>query len=243
MIAAARKGLDKVLEGLNPDHVEEQRRVNVDNMLPTLNLLFQQIVEQFTDVEDALENVIPYILSNNKTISSPQEINAFFSAVFGDPDNQDKLKTYLPGLYASGLIQQSYNHGYNNFQLTTRDMQSPWGIGFGLKGSPESPLLLTVDGPAGHVFGGRSVYVHYKFMSILGVFIADGVKDCSYILQDRIPKAHEKCSGCTFKTSRQDLLDHYKNLVNQLTFHDDPFPNTLWYIHPDGGEQQIDLEH
>ena len=50
MIAAARNGLDKVLEGLNPDHVEEQRKINVETSA------ISSVYEKFHEMVESREN-------------------------------------------------------------------------------------------------------------------------------------------------------------------------------------------
>ncbi|GAG50666.1 unnamed protein product, partial [marine sediment metagenome] len=68
---------------------------------------------------------------------------------------RDKVENWITGDFLTGIIQDSYDAGYNDFVLTTADTEIN-EMGNGLEGTEENPIKLDIKGIAGYRCGDNS---------------------------------------------------------------------------------------
>ena len=261
---AARLDLDRILEGLNPDFVDEKKP------LPVEQSDFSEVLRQyraFNEWKPTLEDMGPYNLldatlkrtAKIKTILPPAAINALFSSIITNDYNADRMTFFI-----SCLIQNSYNAGYNDFLLQTLDEETNY-LCRNLQGTKDNPLKVTVTGNGTSHLGGESQYI---FLTVHGdawglgpgvrdsTFIldgddlgnlgwhpidsmsSDGSLRSTYVLKGKIGSdAGRTCSDCTFKVYNQDAV---KKLYIPPTIYNFP-TNTIILV--ENGIEKVIVEN
>ena len=241
---AARLDLDRILEGLNPDSVEEKKP------LPVEQSDFSDVLRQyraFNEWKPTPEEMGPYhFLDANlkrtakiKIILPPSAINALFHSIITHDHDADKMTFFI-----SRLIQNSYNAGYNDFFLQTLDEETNY-LCRNLQGTKDNPLKVTVTGNGTFHLGGESQHI---FLTVYGdawglgagvrdsTFILDGddlgylgwhsddsmTSDGSlrstYVLKGKIgPSTGRFCDNCTFKVYNPDTIKKLRDIPQTNT--------------------------
>jgi len=88
------------------------------------------------------------------------------------------------GLMMAKLLQKSYNSGYNDFALATRNSFISH-IGTQLKGNVESLLNLTIYGNVGHSFGINSRDSDFTINGDANLWFGFGSENCSFTVDGK----------------------------------------------------------
>ena len=102
------------------------------------------------------------------------------------------------GLFISALIQNSYNAGYNHFQLNTQVLKERNYLAYDLKGIPENPLHLVVNGNVGDSFGQYSSYGHFTVKGMTMSFLSRASEHCTFVLEHIFLKELESVRHNTY---------------------------------------------
>ena len=194
MIAAARNGLDKMLEGLNPDHVEEQRKINVEtSAISAVYEKFQKSAEtpheyHFTAFDSIglewLTDVLP-----------PELISQLWQVISSERDD-------LSPHFLNRLIQNSYDAGYNDFVVDVRETSPPQHIGRCLQGTATRKLELAVMGNLGFMNGSNMRYVNYCVDGKVGYSFGYHAQHSSLIVDEATNWFGEETTDCTLIARR-----------------------------------------
>ena len=231
MIAAAQHDLDKILEGLNPQIIEEGKKIVVTGAD------LKQVVEYYiTFLDEEIKNkgvmpIFPFILS-------PAQIRAFFQAalIF-----EDHPKNYHLGTFTSKMMEQSYSIGHTQFTLD-QVFVVPTPICENLHGRKEQPIEITLEGRWGkNSVGSDSRYCHFRFTEdyreqfyYLGSrsrychFIFEGDAHVSTYYSDMLLLGNRFCE---YKTTQRETLQKLCNNIKTGLGH------KIYFIHPDGSEE------
>ena len=156
----ARLDLDRILEGLNPDFVEEKKKIKMKGG-DKLERVCRKY-EQFCKMEQAqLTKADARFVRNPRSrfhglrlpeVLSPVEINSFVQSKLLDDD-----PVFESGLFLSKLIQNSYAAGFQDFKLL---LDKPkWIFPQHLLGYFSNPLKMVIHGSLNH-YGKGAEGVH-----------------------------------------------------------------------------------
>jgi formylmethanofuran dehydrogenase subunit C len=133
------------LFGYKADDVETVREVEAqDNISPVLG--------QYIDFIDSNKN---YSELEVRDILAPNEINQFLQ-ICKTFDHDRCTKDVSMGIFASKLIQNSYNYGYNHFTIDTSDCDKISFLGSHLEGEIANPIKIKINGSVGQGALGHS---------------------------------------------------------------------------------------
>jgi len=147
---------------------------------------------------------------------TPEQIGTFLltTAVYKEHRNYSNNTGY----FITRLVQTSYNHGFNKFELNTKALPKKINnIGWSLKGKKSRLLELCVDGDVGNCYGAYGRYLSLKSNG-------DSEDWCGY-----------KARHCVFKTSNIKVLEMLKEYLKMLK------GNKVYFINPDGSEVCVEL--
>ena len=162
----ARLDLDRILEGLNPDSVEEKKRIKVQggNKLARVCRKYEQfykIDQHFSNIQWQLKK--DRFVRNPRyrfhglrlpEVLSPVEINSFVQSKLDvELDFDTRFKSEL---FLSKLIQNSYAAGFQDFKLL---LDKPnWSFPWYLLGNFSNPLKMAIHGSlSSHGYGVEGV--------------------------------------------------------------------------------------
>jgi hypothetical protein len=109
-----------------------------------------------------------FFKTKSDLILTPEEILAF-SLTYQLPEKN--MFEGFEGEYLSKLIQNSYNHGHNDFTIARRDNLIQDHVASWLEGSEDNPIKLTVNCGVGRLFGFKSQYLTAKMNHNAGYFL------------------------------------------------------------------------
>jgi len=135
-----------------------------------------------------MDNIISYINKFEFEILNPSQINNAAQRIITEEDSDYK------GLFISKLIQDSYNSGFNDFILTTRDNWIDY-LCYGLDGKEDNLLNLTLHGIAGTHFFAYSTNSIITIDGDVGMF-------CGY-----------SCTNLYFKTPNNSIYKKLREMV------------------------------
>lgn len=203
-------GIEGLVEGYVPGVVEEDR-IEVAGEDRFAELLEKYVgylsVPDFGQDHEVIEKSITEILT-------PEEIDAFLQATAAYEDQEwFKEKT---GFFISRLLQNSYNHSYNNFSLNMENIYPVNYICFKLTGTKERPIMVTIEGNVGYCLG----------------FCSQG--DSCFTIKGNVGEGSGvRAQRSTFKTTNSGAVDVLKRFVPKEQ------GNKIIFILPDGREQII----
>ena len=163
----ARGELDKILGDINPDYVEERKKMVSDyNPIRSVIEKYLLLLEDYEDYFGALSGVINTTAWSITDVLKPSEITAFYDFAVQNKcefkDDRDITREYVLGDFTRKLTQNSYDAGYNNFSFHSHSL----GLISKLYGSENNPLVISVDDVGS--------------LDILGSTYYRG-KDCNYV--------------------------------------------------------------
>jgi len=204
--------LDKIME-INP--FENQKSQNEPEKEKKVEYEKDEAVEKTLEQYSIIKREKRYLSNYNEAANvlyfnlTPEQINISLQRMMVDTP-KDVLEHSVTGMFLSHIIQKSYDGGHNDFVLNTMETQIPY-IGYGVKGTRENHLKITVKGNAGDGFGCLSkecVYNAGKVKSISNSF------NCIFNIDDIAePEEVKDASNCTFITSNKELYD----VINENT--------------------------
>ena len=260
---AARLDLDKIVEGLNPDFVDEKKKIKMKggNKLERVCRKYEQfckIVLAQLKQADARFVRNPRSRFHGLRVSevlSPVEINSFVQSKLLDDD-----PVFESGVFLSKLIQNSYAAGYNDFQITL-DCAIPFPNY--LEGKKNNLLKIVVEGGIGNgaehltfvdlTVSGRCQSIG-NWTSYSSITAHGDVAEYScYQACDSIFTFHgkvclddsceppytdyaEQSQRCVFKTSDLETLTHCVKRIDKNC-------HKIYFIHPDGSEELKREDH
>ena len=211
---------NEFLAGYEPGQLEETRKVQ------TVGSGLSELMRKYELELDRFELFLEVYNSNITEVLTPSEINSFLQTTqqFGGHQNY----SWCTGRILSILLQNSYNKGYNHFNLETINLPRISGIGY-LIGKEENHLVLSVQGDVGNV--GRRI--QYSIFTINGVveggFGAHALNSTFIFNGPNRGDLGFGAEDCTFKTPIWDNIQKMKEII-QINR-----GNTLIYI--DHGEE------
>ena len=209
----ARKDLDKIVEDINPEAVEERRKYNVESEYAPLLQKYESFLKNYeiTPTARLLEPVTEVLL--------PDQINSFLQATI----NYENYPHYaFTGQFVAWLIQNSYDAGHNDFHLETNHLTTPLSyLGSAidkssllritslpplrlLKGSKERMLRIEILGNAGILLGNDATHVAYKCSGNVATSCADKATYCSFQIGDELEDI-SRALHCEFVMGRVGL--------------------------------------
>ena len=156
------KGIDDLFRGFDAEKPEEEKPIEVvgADRFKALTAAYERLLEVET-IPEADEEMEKMTL-----VLTPNDINAFLQTIFRYEQN---IKySWRTGELISKLIQNSYNAGYNDFNLSTVNLKKIHDVGIELKGRKEQPIRITVIGNTGDHCGIRSKNLIYHIQGNTG---------------------------------------------------------------------------
>jgi len=141
-----------------------------------------------------------------KPCLTPAQIAIFLHEAIRTSTKQ-KIENAVTGIYLSGLIQESYNKGNNNFFLNTQDGKIDF-LGSDIIGEPSRPVKILITGNAGHCIAERSRHCKYY---ITGTIIVPDALDGGRV------------GGCVFETPNKRTYEQLRTIqIRRETYLKDP---------------------
>ena len=247
------RGLEELLEQLQPNSLEEQRKLLVVGNSP-LKSLFEKYE---SGLSASTYSQLHRVLGSVSEVLTPSEIDAFLQATLPYENTLPDKNTFGYVLntskFITGLIQNSYNAGFNNFVIHTLNIKPFDSLGSiqvhdpaskcresycnqkeGLMGELSRPIEITYVGNVGSHFGLRSTGVHYTVKGNAGYGCGPVATDCTFTLEGKV--AHfdtEQSQRCIFRTSNRELLQQMKD---EIIFH------PIVFIGEDGSLQRYEVK-
>ena len=171
-------GFDDFLAGYNPGELEATRTVQV------VGTDFSELLRMYEKVLDgeghASYDYVGFVRNNREVteVLTPAEINSFFQATNRYEDHQ--LYSKKTGSMVSGLIQNSYNRGYNNFFLNTKNLPRISNLGAHIIGTKDDPIHISVEGNLCNKVGFAAYYSHFLLNGAVGIFGGWEAKHCTF---------------------------------------------------------------
>ena len=234
--------------------MENENRSSVEDVLKR----YEEAV--LGDSDNVLEVVSSLRRHNIKDVLMPEELNEFLQATkrFAEHDHYN-----ITGLFMSQLIQNSYDAGNTEFTLDVKDRPMIHALGQNLRGTPTRPLVLNIDGAAGHLCARDSCYVEinvsgdaesdfgaYVRCSALNVggepgpFLGVGARNSTFTVGKYETAAPiVDAINCIYRTSDERALH---NLIEAVSKYDDvefrrpsryPSGNRVVFVNADGIEE------
>ena len=232
----AKRELDKILRDLNPKSVEERKKMVV---VPHSLL---SVMERYLELRDNCHYNCSGILehiSSLEHVLSPSAIETFSSLVM---EYDDHHFGWIRGQVITQLIQNSYDAGFNNFNLyLIRFPGMRIGYGGNLVGKKDNNIFLTIRDSVDQVgIASSAQHVTIYFESeYKDIFLpgGDNAKNCTFVFYKDMGLVvkHQSSQGvsanCTYKTNMESTLGPL------LLGFDKGYGNKIIFIHPDGSEE------
>jgi len=212
---------NEFLAGYKADELEEVRKVQ------TVGTDFSELLRKYELELDRFELFLEVYNSNITEVLTPSEINSFLQTTqqFGGHQNY----SWCTGRILSVLLQNSYNKGYNHFNLETRNLPRISGIGY-LIGKEENHLILSVQGNVGIDVGRKTQYSTFTINGEIWSGCGLKAKHSTFTYNGAVGDlCGLEAKNCTFKTSIWENVAEMKKSINPYN------RNTLIYI--DHGEE------
>jgi len=115
---------------------------------------------------------------------TPNQINTLLQKIIQETPKQ-KMEHYITGMIITQIIQESYEKGHNKFMLTTKDTRIQ-NIGHSLKGTPENPVRISIQGNTGNQLGYHSKKCRYDINGNTEKDCGTHSKNCKYNIQGNV---------------------------------------------------------
>ena len=193
------KGIDTLVSGYSPQKVEEEKRTSTEGNSKLADLMrrFEDFLHEWYPHRP--ESILP------KEVLLPATLSVFSSMITKYENNP--FYENDSGRFLNSLIQNSYDAGYNNFQLETRN--NLLGLGTHLQGDSHRPLLLELTGKT-ECTGCRIDYCRVTCHGPASLN-AVGTEHSTFIFFDPVIYLGGDFFHCTFKTPDQRLLQRIES--------------------------------
>ncbi len=121
-----------------------------------------------------------------KIVLTPKQIDEFLQTKL----EKNKQIFYSLELYISKLIQESYDAGYNDFEICAGE--KPFAIGYGLKATEKKPIIIKINSKSGN-------FCFKQSSNIKATFVEDAGEGCM---------AYSENSYALFKKNVGDYCGH-----------------------------------
>jgi hypothetical protein len=162
--------------GYTADEIENVSDINVS----TDSALFAAI-EEFKEyaINDGTRFKVKY---KNKTdiVLTPNEINTLIS--LEEIFNIESYSSSWASSYINTIFQNSYNHGYNDFNIDTKYLKDIDNLFQDIEAVKERPFNITVNGNLHHYAFDRSKYVHATINGNSGANLGFASRNSSLII-------------------------------------------------------------
>jgi len=234
--------LDKIME-VNPfnnhnyqENPEKERKVEFEK-----DKLVEKTLEQYKTVElnehstmgDVRKQMSQFELQTLK----PAQIDHALQRIIKENQEYKKaskssinrLESAYTGEFLSDLVQKSFENGNNNFILNTQDAAIST-LGHQLKGTPEEPIQITIQGNTGHNCGYESERCEFYITGNTGNSCGVESKDCRYDIQGDIGDWFSVTTKrCTFISSNKKTYEKMKRALTKYDREGKPAENEVKY--------------
>lgn len=241
------KNYDPVVDAATPIQTSG---INVlHNLLVKYQILLrdQDILQQLRWMQDKPQRMPMmrerYLIDE---ILSPEEINAFVQATI--PFEQHVNYAYATGLVCSTLIQNSYDHGHNDFVLATGTQLE--NLLESVTATYKNPLRIVIDGSVGWNFAAFSKYLQCTVTGNVGWNCAMSAQNSAFTFQRSVGGScggslmisKVPARGCTFdiygKITQPEDATAAEDCIFQ--FHDRNAAEEAWWMKPKNRVVYID---
>jgi len=112
-------------------------------------------------------------------ILKPSQIDTLLQKMIQETP-KEKFENRLTGRFLSKIIQKSFEEGYNNFTLTTKQTEISSLGSYFPKVRGKNPMQITIKGNAGHFLGFISKNCEYDVQGSVGIHCGDYSTDCTF---------------------------------------------------------------
>jgi formylmethanofuran dehydrogenase subunit C len=139
-------------------------------------------IPKFNRFDEESDYILDISLIRDLKVIDPVQIELLLERVI-DENPIAKVNDNKMGLFLSALIQNSYTYGhYNYFRLATRESEIN-KLGWGLKGTKDSKIILAIDGNVGEDCGERAKYIQLDILGNAGAWCGYRAKYTHFDIQ------------------------------------------------------------